>query len=205
MPQRYNPQDRYFKKAKEQGYRARSVFKLEEIQQKFKLIKPGDHVLDLGSAPGSFLQYIAKIIGEKGLAIGLDLQTIKPLPYSQVKTFQVDLLDLPAVEKILRHQQFEVITADLAPNTSGIKDLDQGRSVELNEAALVLAQIYLKNRGNLILKIFVGEDFQPFWKKFKRSFLKSTIFTPQATRESSKEVYLVGMGKVVIPAKAGIS
>jgi 23S rRNA (uridine2552-2'-O)-methyltransferase len=87
----YNPKDRYFKKAKDEGYRARSVFKLESVQNRFHIIKPGDKVLDLGAAPGSFLQYISRIIGEQGIAIGIDLQEIKPIGLKNVKIFKGDI------------------------------------------------------------------------------------------------------------------
>lgn len=194
MPRPYTPNDKYFYKAKKQGFRARSVFKLDEIQERFKIIKPQNIVLDLGAAPGSFLQSIGKMIGEKGLAIGVDLKEIEPLKNKNIHTIQADIFDQDFLRQKLidfKINKFDVITADLAPKTTGVKDVDQYRSVELNGAVLEIAQAFLKPGGHLITKIFTGEDFDAFLFKIKKYFQKVSCYKPHATRDRSKEVYLI--------------
>jgi len=193
----YTPNDKYFYKAKKQGLRARSAFKLEEIQERYNFVKPNQKVLDLGAAPGSFLQHLSNFVGEKGLVIGVDLQEIKPFKNPNIHTFVADIYQpddfKPHFEK-LKITKFNIITADLAPKTTGIKDIDQYRSVELNDQVLKIIKQYLKPGGILLTKIFTGEDFDQFFRFFKRFFKKSTVLKPKACRERSKEVYLLGRG-----------
>ena len=150
MPKPFQVQDRYFQRAKEQGYRARSAFKLLEIQEKFHLIKPGQVIVDLGAAPGSFLQVIGELVGPKGRALGFDLQEIEGFAEKNIETEVVDIMEKEKVFEVLRVRGLEKVdgvTSDLAPKTSGIRDLDQGRSAELTEAAFWLATQILKPRG----------------------------------------------------------
>ncbi len=198
MPGTYLPQDKYFKKAKEQGYRARSVFKLEEIQNKFHLIRPGDKVLDLGAAPGSFMQYIQKIIGKDGLLIGVDLTPIKPFKQPNVKAYAGDIFDERIYDKILtenRVHRFDVVTSDLAPATSGIKFVDAGRSFDLNMQVLNVAEQYLKPGGNLVIKAFPGADHGQLIAKARALFEKVQMTKPQAVRNTSREEYIVCLRK----------
>lgn len=213
MPKPYNPQDRYFKKAKEEGYKARSAFKLQEIQEKFRVMRPGDTILDLGAAPGSFLQYVSKVIGPKGNALGVDLQEIK-LNLANVKTEVCDIYDNAKVDGLIkrfseskspagrRHrpgvcgtltalQKFDVILSDLAPRTSGVKNADQWKSVELCMQVVEIAQRWLKPHGNLVMKIFQGADFDEFLRETKKKFKTVKITKPKAVRDRSFEVYLV--------------
>lgn len=192
---KYNPQDKFFKKAKEQGYRARSAFKLEAIQKRFRLIKTGDKVLDLGAAPGSFLQLIEKIIGPKGLVVGIDLKPIEDMKKPNVKTIVGDILDENVYQK-LSIDQFDVITSDLAPSTSGIKSVDAGRSFQLNEQVLKVAEKHLKSGGNVLMKAFPGAEHQQLLKKAKSMFKNIKIFKPEAVRKSSKEEYVIGIGRI---------
>jgi len=185
MPKPYNPQDHYFQKAKTAGYRARSAFKLLEIQEKFNILRKGRKALDLGAAPGSWLQVLVSLVGE-GNVVGVDLQEIKPVKGAEI--IQADINDWQA-EKL-----FDVITADLAPNTMGIADVDQWRSVELNQRVLEIAKTNLKHGGVLVSKIFVGADFQPFLARFKQHFQKTRVFKPSACRDRSHESYLIGIG-----------
>lgn len=196
----YQPQDRFFQKAKDEGYRARSVFKLEEIQKCFHLIKSEDRVLDLGAAPGSFMQYIRKIVGEKGLVIGIDLTSIKPFKESNVKSYVEDIFDEKIYEKVLDENdlsEFDVITSDLAPATTGIKSMDAGRSFQLNEQVLKVAEKYLKPGGHLILKSFPGAEQNQLMSLMKNRFEKIKPFKPQAVRKSSREVYIIGISKTL--------
>ncbi len=191
MPKSYTPNDKYFYKAKKDGYKARSAYKLEEIQNKFKIIKKNDHILDLGCYPGSFLQYISKIISTNGIAIGLDLNEVKNLKLNNIKTFKLDIFDNTKTDAILTPYLFDVITADLAPKTTGIKDIDHARSIELNEQVFSIAKRYLKKDGSIITKIFTGEDFDQFITQLKKSFLRIKIYKPKASRDRSKEVYII--------------
>ena len=192
MPKAYHVKDHYFQKAKEDGYRARSAYKLMEIQRKFSLVQAGDKVLDLGAAPGSFLQVLVKWVGPKGKVWGLDLQTIEAIP--DVKTAQVDIFDVENLTEVLEEDRFNVVTSDLAPATSGIKDVDQARSVELSLQALRVAQAYLVPGGRMIVKIFQGEDFPVFLKEFRTYFAKVKCFKPVASRDRSRETYVMGWG-----------
>lgn len=209
MPKPYNPQDRYFKKAKEEGYKARSAFKLQEIQEKFRVMRQGDTILDLGAAPGSFLQYVSKIIGPNGNALGVDLQEIK-LNLANVKTEVCDIYDDAKVDGLIKRfseakspaggtltalGKFDVILSDLAPRTSGVKDIDQWKSVELCMQVVEIAKKWLKPHGNLVMKIFQGADFDEFYKDARTRFRTVKITKPDAVRDRSREVYLVCLDK----------
>lgn len=198
MPKPYIPKDSFFYKAKEEGYNARSAFKLEEVQEKEKILKSGDTILDLGASPGSFLQFASKVIGERGKALGLDLQEIELNYLKNVDTEVCDIFDDTKVtilsENFLsaqRKQKFDVIISDLAPKTSGRKDVDQWKSIELNTQVLEIATKYLKINGHCLMKVFQGEDFDEFLRETKRKFENVKIMKPKAVRDRSKEVYLV--------------
>lgn len=205
MPKAFNPRDKYFKQAKIEGYKARSAFKLQEIQERFKILHRDDLVLDLGAAPGSFLQYASKIIGHKGAALGLDLQEIELATYPNIITHICDIYNDEKVDQIITnflHQHsstgrtFDAIISDLAPKTTGQKDIDQWRSVELNQQVLKIAKRHLKKSGNCLMKIFQGADFDDFLKEVKRHFKKVKINKPKAVRDRSFEVYLICQGKL---------
>ncbi len=201
MPKAYSPQDSYFHLAKKMGYRARSAFKLEEILEKnSSLLSPTANIVDLGSAPGSFLQVLQKW-QKKGKLCGVDLNPIDPFPHAHAETFQCFVGDvfldetLVKVLHFLQSEKVDLITSDLAPHTSGIRDIDQWKSIELNERVLEVAEKILKPGGNLITKIFQGEDFQEFWtQSFRSRFKMATVFKPQACRDRSFEVFLIGRG-----------
>jgi 23S rRNA (uridine2552-2'-O)-methyltransferase len=196
MPKPYIVKDNYFKQAKIQGFRARSAFKLIEINERFDIFRRNQKVFDLGAFPGSFIQVIAPIIGEKGLIVAVDLQTIKRLPFSNVKTFVADIYDTITMTEIILDctDCFDVIVSDAAPNTSGINDVDHGKSVDLNRQVLRIAKAYLRKGGKLIMKIFMGEEFPDFLKEIKNNFDKVRCFRPKATRDRSKETYIIAMG-----------
>jgi 23S rRNA (uridine2552-2'-O)-methyltransferase len=199
MPNKnFKVQDKYFKKAKEEGLRARSVFKLEAIQERFKLIRQGDKVLDVGAAPGSFLQLITELVGPKGLAVGVDLKPIEGFDKPNVITIVGDLFDPDLFQKIAQTSKcafFDVITSDLAPATSGIKELDAGRSYELNEEMLKLARKLLKPGGHLVMKYFPGAQEKLLHEHAKALFKQVPVFRPPAVRETSKEVYIIGLNR----------
>jgi 23S rRNA (uridine2552-2'-O)-methyltransferase len=198
MSKPYNPQDRYFLKAKQEGYRARSAYKLREILEKFpQLLPKSGAVLDLGSAPGSFLQVLQQKL-PRGIIVGVDLQEIEPFPSERklhILTGDVFSAEIVAQIKELLPFQVDLITSDLAPKTMGVPDVDQWHSVELNEQVLQICSEVLRPGGSLITKIFVGEDFQEFWKdKFQKAFQKTRTFKPDASRDRSFETFLIGEG-----------
>ena len=198
MAKPYDPKDFYFHKAKAQGFRARSAFKIEEIIAKFKLVKPGNAVLDLGAAPGGFLQVIGEAVGEKGIAVGVDIEPIRNLGKKQIKTDIVDLLAPDALTRIraLHAKPFHLVTSDMAPKTVGIKITDEARSLELCRSALTIAEQTLRIGGAFVCKVFVGGDFPVFRKELRGRFDKVDIARPHATRERSYEVYVVARGFV---------
>jgi len=194
----FNPHDKYFIRAKEEGYRARSAFKLEGIQKRFNLIKPGMKVLDLGAAPGSFLQYISEQIGENGLALGIDLQVIDPFEALNIQTIQADIFDeemiLKTAEKF-KIQQFDLITSDLAPKTTGIKSIDGNASLELNLQVLKIAKKRLKKGGGVVMKTLSGFNEGDLIGQARKLFKEVRKYRPDAIRKSSHEGYVIGLRK----------
>jgi len=184
--------DFYTKKAKEEGYPARSVYKLQEIDEKYHLIKKGDKVLDLGCAPGSWLSYISKKIGQSGKVLGIDIQDIK-IPIQDNTVFlKKNILDLIDSDFMKFNGKYKVIVSDLAPKTSGIKFVDAGKSLELCEKSFEIAQKILMTGGNFLCKIFEGESIDKFFNKIERNFKFAKRFKPRASRKESKEVFIIG-------------
>jgi len=199
MSKAYQPQDKFFKKAKDEGYRARSAFKLESIQKRFHIIKSGDRVLDLGAAPGSFMQLIQKIVGKSGLVIGIDLTPIKPFKQPNIKSYAGDIFDESVYEKILAENnlsEFDVITSDLAPATTGIKSVDAGRSLDLNLQVLEICKKHLKKGGHAVMKILPGFNEGDLIGEAKKQFKTVKKFRPDAVRKSSAESYIIGMKRI---------
>lgn len=197
MP-KYEAQDRYFKKAKEEGYRARSAFKLQAIDEKYHLLRPGMNVLDLGAAPGSFLQYISGKIGENGLVIGIDLQKIEGLGLGNVAIYQGDIFDDELYKKIVQENgldKFDLITSDLAPKTTGISFVDGGASLDLNLQVLEVAKEWLKKGGLLVIKILPGFNEGELLGRLRKNFVQVKKFRPQAIRKSSGESYIICLNK----------
>ncbi len=190
--------DHYAKKAKKDNYPARSIYKLEEIQTKFKVVRPRDHVLDLGCAPGSWLKYAVGIAGPDGSVVGLDLKDIGiaglGLP-DNVSFYQCDILEMDEETRKAVGDGYNVVLSDMAPSTTGIKSVDAARSFVLCEAALDIAGQLLQPGGHFVAKIFQGEDFEAFITKVKQQYKTRKIFKPQSCRKDSKEIYVIGMGK----------
>lgn len=193
----YNPRDRFFHKAKEEGFAARSVFKLEEIDQKFKMFKPGQVVLDLGASPGSWSQYASKKAGSAGKILGVDLTAIT-IKLPNATFIQADLRDLNLVDIFDQHgfiPPFDIVMSDMAPKTTGIRGTDQARSMELCELALDIARRFLKKDGHFVCKLFHSDEFTKLRDEIKKSFHKCEIVKPESTRKISKEIFLVGLSK----------
>ncbi len=202
MAKPYDPKDFYFRKAKKEGLRARSAFKIDEILRRHRLLARGDAVLDLGAAPGGFLQILAEAVGEEGVAVGVDLEPIRNLGKRWVRTAVVDLLAPDALEKIraLHDGPFRLVTSDMAPKTIGIKVTDEARSLELVRMALAVAEQVLEPGGAFVAKVFMGGDFPALKKELQARFETFQVVRPEATRESSYEVYVLGKGFRPAPA-----
>jgi 23S rRNA (uridine2552-2'-O)-methyltransferase len=198
MSKQFIVKDPYFEKAKQLGYRARSAFKLIEIQEKFDIIKPGMAVLDVASAPGSFIQVISKIIWETWRIIGVDIQSIKSFGQKNISFLKASIYDYDVIHAFIRErgiEQFDVITSDIAPNTTGITWVDQYRSIELNIAILDVADEFLKKWWTVILKVFVWEDIEDLIAPVKKKYAKLSRFKPRACRDRSFEEYFICQGK----------
>lgn len=193
----YNPKDHYFKKAKDQNFAARSVFKLEEIDQRLKIIHPNQKILDLGASPGSWSQYCSKKIGPHGRILGVDLTAMNiKLPNAQF--IQADLRDLNLETVFQEHgfnEPFDVVLSDMAPKTTGIRITDQARSFELCELALNVARKFLKKDGHFVCKLFHSDDFTILRDQIKKEFNRFEAIKPDSTRKISKEIFLVGIKK----------
>ncbi|MDP2091046.1 MAG: RlmE family RNA methyltransferase [Candidatus Gracilibacteria bacterium] len=194
----YIVNDEYAIQAKKAGYRARSIYKLLEIQKRFDLIKPEYSVIDIGCAPGSFLQAIRNIVREKTI-IGVDLKECKPFSYPNVSTIVCDIFDYDKLsEQVISKigdDQFDLITSDIAPNTTGRFDVDQYASVELNIEICKFSDRFLKKGGNMLLKVFKGEDFNDLVQQVKKRFSDMKTYKPLACRDSSHEEYIICLSK----------
>ena len=187
----YNPRDRYYKKAKQEGYRSRAAYKLLELQQRFRLMKPGDLVVDLGAAPGGWLQVAAKVVGQSGRVIGVDLQSIDAFREPNIILLQDDIASPEIPKKIeeLLQGKADCVLSDLAPRLSGIRDADTARSLDLNRSALKTAIALLRPGGTLLVKSFVNEELQNFTVELKKHFDSVQRTRPEATRQGSSEFY----------------
>jgi len=187
--------DEYVRLAQKKGYRSRAVFKLEEIQQKDQLIKPGMVVVDLGAAPGGWCQYASKILGKSGRIVGLDLLPIEPM--DGVDFIQGDFREQAVLDELLetiKGQAVDLVISDMAPNISGQNAVDQPRAMYLCELALDFAQKVLKKDGNLLVKTFQGEGFDALEKSMRSCFKKIIVRKPKASRARSREVYILARG-----------
>jgi 23S rRNA (uridine2552-2'-O)-methyltransferase len=193
MSRSYDPRDRFFQKARKEGLRARSAYKLEEIQQRFRLLPRGGRVLDLGAAPGGWCQIAARAVGPRGFVLGVDLEPIPPLP-PPVQTWVADAFAPELLERVRSegHAPYDAVLSDLAPKTSGIHGVDEARSLALAERALGVGIQVLKPAGAFVVKVFMGGDFEAFHRTCKRAFAQVKVVKPEASVvRHSKEVYLV--------------
>ncbi len=193
LPKPYIPNDKWSQKAAAEGYRARSVYKLMELNQKFRLLKPGLTVIDIGAAPGSWLQYTAQQVGPRGKVIGFDLQEIAPVA-PNVSLHVLDVNDQEKLDAILQGEgvtTVDLLLSDIAPSTSGVRDVDQWRSIELAQMVLAVAMKYLPAGGRCVVKVFRGADFDEFLGEAKRTWRMVKIATAKASRDRSREVYVV--------------
>ncbi len=189
--------DEYVKKSQQDGYRSRAVYKLEEIQQKDKLIKPNMNIIDLGAAPGGWSQYAVKLVGKKGRVIASDILDIDPLPF--VEFIKGDFTEQSVLDEIIgvlekndaKNNKLDVVISDMAPNISGVESIDLPRSIYLCELALEMAREVLKPGGSLVVKLFQGQGSDEYLRDVRSSFRQVKIRKPKASRARSKEVYVV--------------
>jgi 23S rRNA (uridine2552-2'-O)-methyltransferase len=192
----YQPQDRFFKQAKREGYRSRAAYKLLDLQQRHRVLHPGEKVVDLGAAPGGWLQVAVRIVGASGRVIGVDLQEIQPFPERNIVLVHGDAASAEVQTKIREELvgQADAVISDMAPKLSGIRDADIARAIELNELALGLAVKLLKPRGVLLFKAFMSVEVHELTAALKRNFSAVQRTKPEATRQGSSELYFIAKG-----------
>lgn len=188
--------DPYVKLAQKEGYRARAAYKLMEIDDKDKLIKPGMTVVDLGSAPGSWSQVAVQRLKGHGKVIALDILDMQPI--GGVTFIQGDFREesiLRVLEEKINNTPVDLVIADMAPNISGVKDVDQAGAAYLTELALDFSKDWLKPGGNFLVKVFIGAGFEEILQNMRQMFDKVVTRKPKASRDRSSEVYLLGLGR----------
>ncbi len=188
--------DEYVKRAQRDGYRARAAYKLIEIDDKDHLIKPGMVIVDLGSTPGSWSQVVTQRLKGQGKIIALDLLEMQPIPGVQFiqGDFREDAV-LAQLEATLGESRVDLVIADMAPNISGISDVDQANAMYLTELALDFSYKWLKPGGHFLVKVFNGSGFEEIVKNMRQGFDKVSTRKPKASRDRSSEVYLLGSGR----------
>jgi len=192
----FKVKDHYYNKAKKDNYLARSIYKLEEIDQKYEIIAKKDNVLDLGYHPGSWIQYTSEKVGTEGSVVGIDIREINRdlAKLTNVTVFHKDINDVKDLAELGVSEQFDVVVSDMAPNTTGIKSVDQARSLNLVEMVFYHLPAFLKMGGNFVIKVFDSHDAQAYLKQQKNQFEKFHFLKPKSTRSVSKEFFVIGVG-----------
>jgi 23S rRNA (uridine2552-2'-O)-methyltransferase len=196
MSKSYQPKDHFFREAKRRGLRARSAFKLDEIIGRFHLVRRGSRVLDLGAAPGGFLQVLAKEVGKEGRVVGVDTVPIQPIREGWVQSLVADVMAPDFDTKLAEVYQgrFDTVISDLAPKTTGIRTTDEARSLGLATRAADIAQRWGAGGSAFLAKLFMGGDFETFRSLLRSRYREVKVVRPEATRARSVEVYLLGLG-----------
>lgn len=192
----YQPKDTFYRKAKSEGYRSRAAYKLLELNRRFRLIRPGDRVVDFGAAPGGWLQVAAGLVGREGKVVGVDLQPMAPFKEKNVILVRADITS-EAGEKAITAalgSRADCILSDLSPRLTGIRDADVGRSLELCRSALRLACRLLRPGGHFLVKTFVGEELKVYSEELGKRFRSVERTRPEASRKGSSEIYLCAKG-----------
>lgn len=190
----YRPKDAFYRRAKKEGYASRAAYKLLEINRRFRLFGRGSRVVDLGAAPGGWLQIAAREIGPTGMVIGVDLQPLALPPAPNVRFLQADATSPETAERILEllGSRADCVLSDLAPRLTGIRDADISRSMELARSALRLAAAVLSAGGSFLVKTFQSEELPAFVGEVGDSFRSVHRTRPEATRRGSSEIYVIG-------------
>jgi 23S rRNA (uridine2552-2'-O)-methyltransferase len=193
---RQRKKDQFHRLAKEKGFRSRASFKLLQVAKSYRFIHRGGRVLDLGAAPGGWLQAARQLVSETGFVMGVDLQAIAPLPFENITTIVGDVTSEAILDqlKIGVSGKFDVVLSDLSPNVSGVWEMDHARQIELARCALRIARTLLKPAGNMFVKVFQGSELKDFQNDMKSSFEVLRIVKPSASRAESAELYFLGLG-----------
>ena len=187
--------DYYYKKAKEEKYRSRAVYKLFQVIRKYHFIERGDVVIDLGAAPGGWVQAARKAVGNRGFVLGVDLKPMEPFPQHYVRTILGDIREqetLPQIQEFLPRKA-DVVVSDASPNISGIWEVDHARQIDLAQEALRIALETLRPSGNFFVKVFQGDMLDDFVKKVRRHFETVMLIKPEASRAKSSEMFVLAM------------
>ena len=192
----YERKDSYYRKAKKEGYRCRASYKLLELNRRYRLIQPGHRVVDLGAAPGGWLQVASRLVGLRGKVLGVDLQPISPFKEKNVLILQGDVTSEGTQIEIreLLGGTADCVLSDLSPRLSGIHDADVNRSLDLARTAFQVSSTLLKPTGNFLVKTFIGEETSAFFMELKPHFSSLQRTRSEATRKQSSEIYLIGKG-----------
>jgi 23S rRNA (uridine2552-2'-O)-methyltransferase len=187
--------DYYYKKAKAENYRSRATYKLSQAARKYHFIRRGDVVVDLGAAPGGWIQAARKMVGKTGFVLGVDLKPIEPFPQEYVRTIVADFTEPETLQQILEFlpRKADVVLSDASPNISGIWEVDNARQIDLASHALRLALSVLRPSGNFFVKVFEGDMLAGFVKKVKKHFNTAKVVKPRASRAKSSEMFLLAM------------
>lgn len=190
----FKVKDHYYKKAKEQNYLARSIFKLEEINKKYSVIHKKDRALDLGYYPGSWTQYLSQLL-KKSEVVAIDIQEIHPKikALDNVRVYQKDIFNINELADIGQTDPFDVVVSDMAPKTTGVKTVDQLKSLGLVEKVWDILPLFLKVGGNFVIKVFESQEAQDFFKENRKTFGKINFLRPKSTRSVSKEYFAIGL------------
>ena len=187
--------DFFYHQAKNRGAVARSVFKLEEMNQKYRLIKKKDRVMDIGAAPGSWIQYVSTIVGPEGFILGVDLAELHIAIPPHVTFLQQNILDMSPVDIFNSYGQFDLVISDVAPKTTGHRVVDQSRSMELCHHGFMIAKQCLKKNGHFICKMYQSENTKELTNELKSEFANVSIQKPESSRKESWEVFIMAINK----------
>jgi 23S rRNA (uridine2552-2'-O)-methyltransferase len=192
----YERKDAFYKKAKREGYRARSAYKLIELNREFRMLRPGMRVVDLGSWPGGWVQVAAELVGPTGKVVGIDLVALEPLSFAHVTLLQGDATDPAQQERILAvlGGPADAVLSDMAPKLTGVREVDEARSMELCRAAFRCAQTLLRSGGMLLLKVFMGPEHRALLAELRPVFTSVKTTKPEASRKGSAETYVFATG-----------
>ena len=191
----FKVKDHFYRKAKEEGFAARSVYKLKEMDRKYHLFNRKDKVLDLGYYPGSWAQYAAGKVGQGGLVVGVDLSSSKPNALEgHVSFFQKDVFSLTSLLELNLDTKVNILLSDMAPRMTGIKSVDQARSLQLVEKVFDMMEVFLEKDGKAVIKVFDSGDVHAFLKTRKKMFNRFHYVRPKASRSSSSEFFVIGQG-----------
>lgn len=192
----YDRKDAYYRKAKAEGFRSRAAYKLQQIAKAEKLIRPGDAVVDAGAAPGGWTQVLSAMVGSKGSVLAIDILPMEPLPFPNVTIWKRDLTEecLPDEALAALGRKADAVVSDAAPNTTGSAFTDQARSADLVRTIFLFSEKVLKPSGLFLAKVYAGSDSDDVFRELKPRFDSFKRIRPEATRQASFEIYLLGKG-----------